>query len=79
MKILKRRNLRNLLSSEESIDFIKKELEQNTGHTRNSLAKRVCDQFDLRDRRNELRTCGCRVVLMDLEKAESLFYRVFLI
>ena len=69
VKILKRRSLKNLLSSEQSIDFVKKELDQNPEHTRNSLAKRVCEQFDLRDRRNKLRTCGCRVVLMDLEKA----------
>jgi len=69
LKILKRRSLRNLLSAPESIDFIKNELEEKPEHTRNSLAKRVCEQFDLRDRRNELRTCSCRVVLMDLAKA----------
>jgi len=69
LKILKRRSLRNFLSSEECIDFVKKELEHPPEHTRNSLAKRVCEQFDLRDKRNKLRTCGCRVVLQDLEKA----------
>jgi len=69
LKILERRSLRDLLSAPESIDFIKKELEENARHTRNSLAKKVCDHFDLRNRKNELRTCGCRVVLMDLAKA----------
>ena len=64
LKILQRRSLRNLLSAPESIDFIKNELEEKPEHTRNSLAKRVCEQFDLRDRRNELRTCSCRVVLV---------------
>ena len=49
LKVGKKRILRNLLSSEESIDSVKKELEQNPEHTRNSLAKRVCEQFDLRD------------------------------
>ena len=75
MKILKRRSLRTLLSSERSIDFVKKELEQNPEHTRNSLAKRVCEQFDLRDRKNELRTCGCRVVLQNLENAGKSYSR----
>jgi len=72
LEILKRRSLRNLLSTAQSIDFVKEELEQTPGHTRNSLAKRICEHFELRDKRNGLRTCGCRVVLQDLEKAGKL-------
>ena len=61
--------MRNLLSTPQSIEFIRNELRENTKHTRHSLARKVCAHFDLRDSKNELRTCRCRLVLMDLYRS----------
>ena len=69
VKILNRGRMRNLLSTPQSIEFIRNELQENSKHTRHSLARKVCAQFDLRDSKNELRTCRCRLVLMDLSQS----------
>lgn len=68
MNYLTRKTIRSILSSSESIDFINKELEINPHHSRKSLAKKVCEQFNLSDWQNNLRVSSCMVELTNLGK-----------
>lgn len=57
------------LASADAVALVKDWLKKNNGQNRTALARHVCEAFDLRDARGQLRVGGAQKALRELESA----------